>query len=453
VFEDYQGGFPFLQHGMTPPPPESPGTAPFTLDRGTFEQRSFATDELHPPKSFEGDLPGPLKAATNSDELAPLWSDDPEYATAENFDLNTVTSRQIKKWQKAIYDHTQESLKYRGLPEEFVAYRYGDLRPMPTNFSLYPGTVYRSLKGGDMKQEPFLVRREDVVIDTNAFFPSAFVGEHEIVLRDGTSAQPLPPQSPGTAAKATADRAAAEKWMKGAAWSGFMYHGTGESGLASLTKDGVLTPVFFTTGKKGESLGWANSDRVAAIRRDGGYRAELHDGIDDRKYAVPVAVRFDNPLVLSNEPGQYPEGLSWGDFEIGLGDQYDRARAAGYDGVVAPFGTLREDDAWAVALKPEAVRVLPDTPDAPQSPGTMAPTDLQVENVDGALTLDQRIGFTRQARNPDGSRATWDESWRPVWERDKQEARIGTSLDEGSALEEDGGTQTMFLVQDGKRVA
>jgi hypothetical protein len=155
-------------------------------------------------------------------------------------------------------------------------------------------------------------------------------------------------------------RAAAEEWMKGAAWSGFMYHGTGESGLASLTKDGVLTPVFFTTVKKSESLGWASSDRDAAIMRDGGYQAELHDGIDDRKYAVAIAVRFDNPLVLSNEPGQYPEGLSWADFEIE--GPYDRARAAGYDGVVAPLGTMREDDAWAVALKPEAVRVVPDAP-------------------------------------------------------------------------------------------
>ena len=125
---------------ILPPPPQSPGTAPFTLDRGTFDERQNSTDD-HQPKPFPGELPGPLKAATNSDELAPLWWDDAESATAENFDLNTVTPAQIKKWRKAVYDHTQESLRFRGLPEEFVAYRYGDLRPMPTNFSLYPGTV------------------------------------------------------------------------------------------------------------------------------------------------------------------------------------------------------------------------------------------------------------------------------------------------------------------------
>ena len=140
-------------------------------------------------------------------------------------------------------------------------------------------------------------------------------------------------------------RASAEQWMKGAAWSGFMFHGTDAGDVASLQADGVNTPVFFTTDSP-SAADWAMSK-----------------GVDAPK-SVEVAVRFDNPLVLTNEEGKYPPGLSWGHFEIATSYEiYDRAREAGYDGVVAPKGTLREDETWAVALKPGTVRVMPSEPD------------------------------------------------------------------------------------------
>ena len=133
---------------------------------------------------------------------------------------------------------------------------------------------------------------------------------------------------------------AAFEWIEGAAWSGFMYHGTDEDGLKSIFEDGISTPEFFTTGRKSEALGWAKNK-----------------GIDEGQ-VVSVAVRFDNPLVPTNEPWAMHVYSHAGGKSLA-----DRARTAGYDGViavVAPRDYLQPDETWAIALNPEtSVRVLP----------------------------------------------------------------------------------------------
>ena len=346
---------------ILPPPPRSPGTAPFTLDRGTFDERQNSTDELHQPKPFPGELPGPLKAATNSDELAPLWWDDAESATAENFDLNTVTPAQIKKWRKAVYDHTQESLRFRGLPEEFVAYRYGDLRPMPTNFSLYPGTVYRPRYGGDslkgdydMKQEPFLVRREDVVIDTNAFFPTAFVGEHEIVLRDGTLAQPLPPQSPGTAVSPLANVSVTHE------------EGASHLSIKGWPDDGSVPTYGTQTNTTNDGL---NSETLFAVENDeyiGYLEYAVGQGKDRDPFGNLTPEQREAVVVYVEELSVAPSQQRRGVATTLMATLHER-----YPGTPINHGNRTNDGrAWADATLGGAEVTMDGEPLPPQSPGT-----------------------------------------------------------------------------------
>jgi GNAT superfamily N-acetyltransferase/CheY-like chemotaxis protein len=142
-------------------------------------------DRFGLPPYLGSELPRPLSRATTSDDLAGLWEQDAPTAMLDNLDLDSVTDEDVSRWRSVVYDLTQRSLLSRGLPEEFTVYRAGETyEGRPTNFRLTPGPYL------GRPTTPYRVRREDIVIDSNAFFPYAFVGENEVVLRSGGLAQP-----------------------------------------------------------------------------------------------------------------------------------------------------------------------------------------------------------------------------------------------------------------------
>ena len=121
-------------------------------------------------------LTGLMKKAQTVDDLKALWARDAKDAVATNFDLSTVTDKQIALARKQVYERTQASLIKRGMPEDMVVYRAGKLGKGVQSFSLEP------IKGFG-KQEAYLVKRADVLADANAFFPHAQVLEHEVLAK------------------------------------------------------------------------------------------------------------------------------------------------------------------------------------------------------------------------------------------------------------------------------
>jgi hypothetical protein len=118
----------------------------------------------------------------------------------------------------------------------------------------------------------------------------------------------------------------AQAWMAAApegAWTGIQYHGTTEDGPESLREQGVIIERcrqggFYTTDSKGAAglWGWGG--------------------------VVPVAVRFDNPLLLKRS-------------DLGVNVAIcNRARDQGYDGIIWPMG----GETVAVALTAAAALVI-----------------------------------------------------------------------------------------------
>ena len=121
-------------------------------------------------------LTGMMKRAQTVDDLKALWAKDAKDAVATNFDLSTVTDKQIALARKQVYDRTQASLIKRGMPEKMVVYRAGRLGKGVQSFSLQPIKQFG-------KQEAYLVDRADVLADANAFFPGAHVLEDEVLVK------------------------------------------------------------------------------------------------------------------------------------------------------------------------------------------------------------------------------------------------------------------------------
>lgn len=167
----------------------------------------------------------------------------------------------------------------------------------------------------------------------------------------------LPPdrEDPGTSHVLSSEDAKA--WMAAApkgAWTGIQYHGTNESGAASLAADGVLPARarlggLFTTDK------WADAELFSSLPRVG----------DGPGTVVPLAVRMDRPLVLRARTPV--AGFTAFQFQYAGTNTsvYERAREAGFDGVVFP---RKLGEQWVVVLNPDSARVV-----APErgDPGTV----------------------------------------------------------------------------------
>jgi 2'-5' RNA ligase len=120
--------------------------------------------------------------AGDGEDLRVLWGETA--GINDQYGLSTVTEAQQKAAQDAVYKATQASLENRGLPEEVTVWRKGNVVPGDVeSFSLYPNQgVFRD-------QIPYMVKREDILVDTNAFFPK-YADEHEVMVM-GSKATPL----------------------------------------------------------------------------------------------------------------------------------------------------------------------------------------------------------------------------------------------------------------------
>lgn len=148
-----------------------------------------------------------------------------------------------------------------------------------------------------------------------------------------------------------ASRADADEWMASApkgAWTGVQFHGTGAEGEASIRSEGVdfdrsgVHRAFFTTDKESEAPGWGLGDR-----------------------AIPLAVRFDNPLILRGAP-----------LDSSSGEKFAQAREDGYDGVVQKV----HGETWAIALGPDTVRIIEDYVRPPR------PLDIRQHEGSGSIS-------------------------------------------------------------------
>jgi GNAT superfamily N-acetyltransferase len=422
VFEDYQGGFPFLQHGMAPPPPESPGTAP-TLTDALNQSASLVSQAKDKPEGWKyGSREELILTEGRSWEPQPLpksaaaWKGEPKRCYKNSADA-VFGMNGKKPLPDARY--VEGFVQLEGVPPIAHAWVV-DKDDKVLELTLdEPGAEYRGVEIPNDVLAGTLLRRDGVLDDWQAGFP---------FLQNGMA--PAPPQSPGTAVSPLANVSVTHG--KGAPPVALTWLRHDDSELMFLKAE---AEEWQQTGTLEE---YGNSETLLAVE-NGKYIGVL-------QYEVsfgPGVIYVEN---LEVAPDQRRRGIA----TTLMARLHER-----YPDMPVDHGERTEDGtAWADATLGGAKVTMDGEPLPPQSPGTMTPvaTDLQVENVDGALTHLQRIGFSRQARNPDGSRSNTVLAATKE-KRDKQEARIGASLDEGSALEEDGGTQTMFLVQDGKRVA
>jgi 2'-5' RNA ligase/GNAT superfamily N-acetyltransferase/ADP-ribose pyrophosphatase YjhB (NUDIX family) len=153
--------------------------------QGREGQASPSTGALIAPPENRPPLVDELET---SDQLSVLFGDDPAGALADDLD-RTISPDEIEAAKRYVYGHTQASLRHRGLPFRFTVYRAGEAHSGPTNYSL-TRVKHWDDRGG---QTPHWVLREDVLVDSNAFFPNGYVLEDEVVARNGQASPALPP--------------------------------------------------------------------------------------------------------------------------------------------------------------------------------------------------------------------------------------------------------------------
>lgn len=145
----------------------------------------------------------PLADAGGSGEIKSLF--DPELTAQAEEAFEHLTDKQVVKLREEAYRLSQESLRHRGLPENVVVYRQISTREgaeTVESFSL------RNVSELYPNQNKYIVKREDILFDSNAFFPAGFVGEEEVLIPWGK----VRPYQEADDAAATAAR---EAWFEG----------------------------------------------------------------------------------------------------------------------------------------------------------------------------------------------------------------------------------------------
>lgn len=144
-------------------------------------------------------LPKLVQGATDGANLGTLFDTDPDAPAriADDFGHDSVTGRQVRAARDKVYAETQAALRERGLPETFTVWRVGSVKPGEVqSFGLTPHRTFERTRG--QRAVPYTVRREDVLVDTNAFIRHGYVGENEVMIR-GDKVRPVVQRSPGTA--------------------------------------------------------------------------------------------------------------------------------------------------------------------------------------------------------------------------------------------------------------
>ena len=192
----YQPSAPPQTPGDSKLAPQIPGRPRSEREQeiNTLKERGyFALGDVVPPP-LRAELPGPLANFTSKDQMNVLDGTDRHFDVNYELDLE-MPDAEVDALIDKVYELTQASLKHRGLPEEFVAWRSGDIwGGGVTNFSLRPLGTDAFIGGGnqDELQVPYLIRREDVLVDTGAFF--SYEGddyEWEIKVREGAELKKL----------------------------------------------------------------------------------------------------------------------------------------------------------------------------------------------------------------------------------------------------------------------
>lgn len=140
------------------------------------------------------ELPPLLAESDTAEDMRALFdADDPADALATNLGRD-VSRLQVQEAQSQVAKRTQQSLRDRGLPEEFVVWRVtgdeavgGADEVLSVSLSDQMGKTFR----GELT--PYTVSRKDVLVDSNAFYQRGFVGEEELLVRRGalrTAADP-----------------------------------------------------------------------------------------------------------------------------------------------------------------------------------------------------------------------------------------------------------------------
>ncbi len=153
------------------------------VDTSIPEPPEIGPGEAGEPLRFspESDL-GKIVAdeTTGSGELKALF--DPEMVPQAEDPFVDLTDEEAAILAEEVRQHSQRSLEHRGLPETFVVWRQRNGRESDDSvesFSLSrTGSTFED-------QEPFVVNRGDILVDSNAFYPNASALENEVMLPFG----------------------------------------------------------------------------------------------------------------------------------------------------------------------------------------------------------------------------------------------------------------------------
>jgi len=123
----------------------------------------------------------------NSEDISDFFSQegDAPYYLATTYDLETVRWRDILATRRELYQGTQQSLKNRRLGASFIVYRYGevDKNAPVTSVTLDLGVAKRGAQRTQTFWRKYRIKRRDVLVDLEAFWPQSVYQEEELLVR------------------------------------------------------------------------------------------------------------------------------------------------------------------------------------------------------------------------------------------------------------------------------
>lgn len=156
-------------------------------ERGRFAATGGLSALTHAILNHQG-MTGP----TGSEEgVTQLFDNDPDTAAnlATELNFNTVRDADVDRARAEIIRLTQESLRARGFPAEFVVYRGGGTRDAPLSVTTDPMIAVefaRHHRPGSDPSRPlaqYRIGREDVLCDIGGLLRHGYGGEQELLVR------------------------------------------------------------------------------------------------------------------------------------------------------------------------------------------------------------------------------------------------------------------------------
>lgn len=135
----------------------------------------------------------------SSEVLGSFFTRDPAIdvldAVATDFDLDSVSQEEVDNAKLDFYYFSQDKMKARGFPEEFLVWRCGDMQshegPRDVTSVTYDRAVAeRGCKGGyygagtRREVHAYRIKRKDVLVDVGAIWPQGFAEAELLVHPD-----------------------------------------------------------------------------------------------------------------------------------------------------------------------------------------------------------------------------------------------------------------------------